>query len=108
MGIAEAMAVMSIFFCTFVGGLLGAASGAFRSAFLGLAWNADINIQGLGTVASGGAVIGFITGAIGGFVLSATLAGILFTFAQIERNTRSLLERERVEEPMQYRTAPRF
>jgi len=107
-GIAEAMAMMSIFLSTFVGGLFGAASGAFRSGIFGIASNVDISLQGIGQVATTGAVFGFIMGAILGFVVSSTLAGIVFTFAQIERNTRSLLERERFEEPTQYRAAPRF
>jgi membrane associated rhomboid family serine protease len=77
MAFAEAMAVMSIFFCTFVGGLFGAASGAFRSGIFVIASNVDISMEGLGRVASGAAVVGFIVGAIMGFVLSATLAGIL-------------------------------
>jgi hypothetical protein len=53
-------------------------------------------------------VFGFIMGAILGFVLSSSLAGTVFFFAQIERNTRSLLGRERFEEPTQYRADPRF
>jgi hypothetical protein len=64
MGIAEAMAVISIFVCTFLGGLFGAASGAFRSSIFGMASNVDISLQGLGQVASVGAVFGFITGAL--------------------------------------------
>jgi hypothetical protein len=47
-------------------------------------------------------------GAILGFVLSSSLAATVFFFAQIERNTCSLLERERFEEPTQYRADPRF
>jgi len=101
MGIIEIMAVLSIFLGTLVGGIYGAAPGAFfRSG--------DISLQGIGHVATTGAVFGFIMGAILGFVLSSTVAGAVFFFAQIERNTRSLLERERFEEPTQYRTAPRF
>ena len=109
MGIVETMAVLSIFFGTFVGGIYGAASGAFfRSGIFGIASNVDISLQGIGHVATTGAVLGFIMGAILGFVLSSTVAGTVFFFAQIERNTRSLLERERFEEPTQYRAAPRF
>ena len=105
MGIVETMAVLSIFFGTFVGGIYGAASGAFfRSGIFGI----DISLQGIGQVATTGAMFGFIMGAILGFVLSSTTAGAVFFFAQIERNTRSLLERERFEEPTQYRGAPRF
>ena len=105
MGIAEMMAALSIFFGTFVGGIYGAASGAFlRSGIFGN----DISLQGIGHVATTGVVFGFIMGAILGFVLSSSLAGTVFFFAQIERNTRSLLERERFEEPTQYRAAPRF
>jgi len=89
MGIAETMAVLSIFFGTFVGGISVAASG-------------------IGRVATTGVVFGVIMGAIVGFVLSSTLAAVVFFFAQIERNTRSLWERERFEEPTQYRAAPRF
>ena len=108
MGIVETMAVLSIFFGTLVGGIYGAASGAyFRSGIFGI----DISLRGIDQVATQvattGAVFGFIMGAILGFVLSASLAGTVF-FAQIERNTRSLLERERFEEPTQYRAAPRF
>lgn len=106
MGIAEAMAVLSIFFGTFVGGIYGAALGA--PGIFGIASNVDINLQGFGHVATTGVVFGFIMGAILGFVLSVPLAGTIFFFAQIERNTRSLLERERFEEPTQYRAAPRF
>jgi membrane associated rhomboid family serine protease len=108
MGIIEMMAVLSIFFGTFVGGIYGAASGAFFRSIFGIASNVDISLQGIGHVATTGAVFGFIMGAILGFVLSSTLAGTVFFFAQIERNTRSLLERERSEEPTQYRAAPRF
>ena len=97
MGIVEMMAVLSIFFGTFVGGIYGAALGS--SGIFGIASNLDINLQGIGHVATTGAVFGFIMGAILGFVLWSTLAGIVFFFAQIERNTRSLLERERFEEP---------
>ena len=106
MGIAEAMAMLSIFFGTFVLGIYGAALGA--SGIFGIASNVVINLQGIGHVATTGVVFGFIMGAILGFVLSSTLAGTVFFFAQIERNTRSLLERERFEEPTQYRAAPRF
>ena len=108
MGIVETMAVLSIFFGTFVGGIYGAASGAVWFGILGIAPNVDIRLQGIGQVATTGVVFGFIMGAILGFVLSSTLAGTVFFFAQIERNTRSLLERERFEEPTQYRAAPRF
>ena len=108
MGIAEAMAVLSIFFGTFVGGIYGAASGAVWSCIFGIASNVDISLQGIGQVATTGVVFGFIMGAILGFVLSSSLAGAVFFFAQIERNTRSLLEGERFEEPTQYRAAPRF
>jgi hypothetical protein len=79
------------FFGTFVGGIYGAAS------FLGI-----------GQVATTGVVFGFIVGAILGFVLSSSLAATVFFFAQIERNTRSLLERARFEEPTQYRADARF
>lgn len=108
MAIVEMMAVLSIFFGTLVGGISGAASGAFRSGIFGIASNVDIHLQGIGQVATTGTVFGFIMGAILGFVLSSTLAGTVFFFAQIERNTRNLLERERFEEPTQYRAAPRF
>ena len=109
MGIAEMMAVLSIFFGTFVGGIYGAASGAFlRSGIFGIASDLDISLQGIGHVATTGVAFGFIMGAILGFVVSAPLAATVFFFAQIERNTRSLLERERFEEPTQYRAAPRF
>jgi hypothetical protein len=97
--------VLSIFFGTFVGGIYGAAFGAFfRSSIFGT----YISLQGIGQVASTEAVLGFIMGAILGFVLSSIGAGAVFFFAQIERNTRSLLEKERFEEPTQYRAAPRF
>src|SRR6516165_8647665 len=47
MGIAETIAVLSIFFGTFVGGIYGAASGAFfRSDIFGIASNVDIRLQG--------------------------------------------------------------
>ena len=105
MGIAEMMAALSIFFGTLYGGIAGAASGAFWSGIFG---NVDISLQGIGQVATTGTVFGFIMGAILGFVLSSALASTVFFFAQIERNTRSLLERERFEEPTQYRPAPRF
>ena len=105
MGIAEMMAVISIFFGTFVGGIYGAALGA--SGIFGIASNVDINLKGIGQ-APAGVVFGFIMGAILGFVLSSSVAGSVFFFAQIERNTRSLLERERFEEPTRYRTDPRF
>lgn len=108
MGIAEMMAVLSIFFGTFVGGIYGAAYGTLWSRIFGIASNVDISLQGIGQVATTGTVFGFIMGAILGFVLSSSLAGTIFFFAQIERNTRSLLERECFEEPTQYRTAPRF
>ena len=53
MGIAETMAALSIFFGTFVGGIYGAASGAFfRSGIFGIASNVDINLQGIGQVDS--------------------------------------------------------
>ena len=108
MGIVEAMAVLSIFFGTFVGGIYGAAYGAFFHSIFGITSNVDISLQGIGHVTTTGVVFGFIMGAILGFVLSSSLAGTVFFFAQIERNTRSLLERERFEEPTQYRAAPRF
>ena len=100
MGIIEMMAVLSIFFGTFVGGIYGAT----LSGIFGIASDFNIGLQGVGQVD----VFGFIMGAILGFVFSSTLAGVVFFFAQIERNTRSLLERERFEEPTQYRAAPRF
>ena len=108
MGIVEAMAVLSIIFGTLVGGLYGAASGPVWSGIFGIAPNVGIRLQGVGQVATSGAVFGFIIGAILGFVIWSTLAGTVFFFAQIERNTRSLLERERSEEPTQYRAAPSF
>jgi hypothetical protein len=108
MGISEMMAVLSIFFGTFVGGIYGAATGAFWSGIFGIASNVDISLQGIGHVTTTGVAFGFIMGAILGFVLWSTLAGTVFFFSQIERNTRSLLERERFEEPTQYRAAPRF
>jgi hypothetical protein len=109
MGIIETMAVFSILFGTFVGGIYGGTSGALlQSAIFGIASNVDISLQGIGHVATTGTALGFIMGAILGFVLSSTAAGTIFFFAQIERNTRSLLERERFEEPTQFRTAPRF
>ena len=108
MGIAETMAVLSIFFGTFVGGIYGAASGAFFPGIFGIASNVDISLQGIGHVATTGVAFGFIMGAVLGFALSSSLAATVFFFAQIERNTRSLLERERFEEPTQYRAAPRF
>ena len=108
MGIAEMMAALSIFFGTFVGGIYGAASGAFlRSGIFGIASDLDISLQGIGHAPTG-VVAGFIMGAILAFALSSSLAATVFFFAQIERNTRSLLERERFEEPTQYRAAPRF
>jgi hypothetical protein len=105
MGIAETMAVLSIFFGTFYGGLLGAASGAFFRSDI---FDVGISLQGIGHVATTGVAFGFIMGAIVGFALSSSLAGTVFFFAQIERNTRSLLEEQRFEEPTQYRAAPRF
>jgi hypothetical protein len=109
MGIAETMAVLSIFLGTFAAGIYGAALGAlFRSSVFGIASNVDISLQGIGHVATAGTVFGFIMGAIVGFVVSSSLAGTVFFFAQIERNTRSLLERDHFKEPTQYRAAPRF
>jgi len=93
-GIAEAVAVVSIFVCTLIAGLVGAASGAFRSGTFAALSNAEVNLQSLGAPVSTGTVVGFFVGAVGGFVVSSTLAGILFIFAQIERNTRSLLYQE--------------
>ena len=93
-GIAEGAAVFSIFILTLVGGIAGAASGAFRSSIYGLATNIDVHVQGIGNVGSIGAVLGFIIGATIGFVVSAIAAGTLFIFIQIERNTRGLLVRD--------------
>jgi hypothetical protein len=107
MGIAEMMAALSIFFGTFVGGIYGAAYGAIFPGIFGIASNADISLQGIGHAPTG-VVAGFIMGAILAFALSSSLAATVFFFAQIERNTRSLLERQRFEEPTQYRAAPRF
>jgi hypothetical protein len=47
-------------------------------------------------------------GVILGFVLSSTAAGTVCFLAQIERNTRNLLEREHFEDPTQHRIALRF
>lgn len=91
-GIAEAVQILSMIVCTLWGGAFGAASGALRSSMFGMLGN--VQVDGLGTVASTGAVLGFILGALSGFVISSTLAGVVFTFAQIERNTRSLLDSE--------------
>jgi hypothetical protein len=108
MGIAEMMAALTIFFGTFVGGIYGAASGAvFGSSIFGIASNVHIGLQGIGHAPTG-VVAGFIMGALLAFALSSSLAATVFFFAQIERNTRSLLERERFEERTQYRAAPRF
>jgi hypothetical protein len=106
MGIAETMAMLSIFLGTLVFGIYGAAAGSFfRSGIFGN----DISLQGIGHIATTGVVFGFIMGAILGFILSSSVGATIFFFAQIERNTRSLLERERFEEPrQQYRVAPRF
>ncbi len=108
MGIAEVMQVISIILVTLVGGIFGGASGAFRSGMFAMQTN--VTIEGLGQVASVGAVFGFVVGAMLGFVFSATLAGIVFTFVQIERNTRSLLENRQddLTLPGQYRTEPQF
>jgi hypothetical protein len=108
MAIIEMMAVLSIFFGTLAGGIYGAVTGAFWSGIFGIASNVDIHLQGIGPVATTGTAFGSIVGAILGFVLSSTAAGTVFFFAQIERNTRNLLERERFEEPKQYRADPRF
>ena len=108
-GIAEGAAVLSIFILTLGGGIVGAASGAFRSSIYGLATNIDVHVQGIGNVGSIGAVLGFVIGAIGGFIVSAIAAGTLFIFIQIERNTRSLLERD--SDPAysnSYRSPPKF
>ncbi|WP_426530480.1 hypothetical protein [Bradyrhizobium sp. McL0615] len=107
MGIAELMAVLSILFGTLAGGIYGAFYGAILSPIFGVA-NVDVNLQGFGHVANAGFVFGTIVGVVLGFVLSSSVAGCIFFFAQIERNTRSLLEREHFDEPTQYRTAPRF
>ena len=88
--IAEAMQVLSMVICTLLGGIFGAASGAFRSAIF--VSSSNINIDGVGQVASTGAVIGVCIGAIAGFVVSSTVASIVFCFVQIERNTRGPLE----------------
>jgi hypothetical protein len=58
----------------------------------------------MSVVLSTSELLGFCIGALGGFVLSATLAGIVFTFIQIERNTRSLMDQETVRfiEPSKY------
>jgi hypothetical protein len=109
MGIAETMAMLSIFFGAFVGGVYGAATSTIWSGIFGIAPNvAIISLQGIGKVATTEVVFGSIMGAILGFVLSSALASTVFFFAQIERNTRSLLERERFGEPTQYRADPRF
>jgi len=110
MGIVETMAVLSIFFGTFVGGIYGAASGAFfRSGIFGIASNVDISLQGIGQVATTGAVFGFIMGAILGFVLSVNIGGHRLLFLpKLNGTPVVLLERERFEEPTQYRAAPRF
>jgi hypothetical protein len=108
MVIVEMMAVLSIFFGTLYGGIVGAASSGSWSGIFGIASNIDIILLGIGQVATTGTVFGFIIRAILGFVFSSTAAGIIFFFAQIERNTRTLLERERFEEPTQYRADPHF
>jgi hypothetical protein len=59
MGVVEAMAVLSIFFGTFAGGIYGAALGAlFRSSIFGIASNVDIHLQGIGQIATTGTVFG--------------------------------------------------
>ena len=64
MGIAETMAVLSIFFVTFVGGIYGAASGAvFGPGIFGIASNVDISLQGIGH-ASTGVVAGSLSWAL--------------------------------------------
>jgi hypothetical protein len=109
-GITEWMAVISILLSTLIGGSFGAALGTLEPRIFGMISHVDVNVQGVGQVATLGGVIGFVAGALVGFVMSSQLAGMLFAFAQIERNTRSLLERQ---EPYygdaEYeRTAPRF
>ncbi len=59
MGIVEAMAVLSIFFGTFVGGISGAASSASWSRIFGIASDV-VSLQGIGQVATTGGVFGFI------------------------------------------------
>src|SRR5262249_12051840 len=87
MGAAEMMAALSIFFGTFVGGFYGATLGTvFPSGIFGV----DIGLQGIGQVATTGVVFWSTMGAILGFVVSSSVAGAVFFFAQIERNTRSL------------------
>src|ERR1019366_4433235 len=107
--VAEVMQVLSMIICTLLGGMLGAASGAMRSAMFGMIIG-DVHIDGIGQTVSGGAVLGFILGAIGGFIASSTLAGIVFTFVQIERNTRGPLENVSnfSSQSEQYNAAPRF
>ena len=103
---AEVMQILSMIFCTLIGGLVGAASGGLQSSMFGI--GTSVHIQGLGEVATVGSAVGFLLGAIVGFVLSATVAALLFAFAQIERNTRSLNETGSPAHPTPYREAPRF
>jgi hypothetical protein len=53
MGIAEAMAVLSILFGTLAGGIYGAVYGAIRRSVFGVA-NVDISLQGIGHIANTG------------------------------------------------------
>jgi hypothetical protein len=102
--IAEVMQILSMLVGTLYGGVIGAASGSMFGPATG------VRIERLGEVASVGGVVGFCIGALGGFVLSATFAAILFALSQIERNTRILLANE-VAQPVsveQMRRAPHF
>jgi hypothetical protein len=100
MGIAEAIQILSMIVCTVVGGVFGAVSGIFRE----FGFTGQLTVDRMSVVLSTSELLGFCIGALGGFVLSATLAGIVFTFVQIERNTRSLMDQETVRfiEPSKY------
>jgi uncharacterized membrane protein len=101
MGIAEFLLVVSMIVFTFVSGVIGGA--------LGGAYFVDLNstlvhFANLGSTTVG-TVVGFCLGALIGFTVTCSSAAIVFTIAQIERNTRPL---DGESTPYEYRAAPRF
>jgi hypothetical protein len=104
-GITEFFLVISIFVFTILSGIAGAALGSIYFTALNAT---SVQLSNSNPVAVG-TLVGAISGGLIGFVMTASLAAMIFAVSQIERNTRSLVENEwgRNSEPAQYRAAPR-
>jgi hypothetical protein len=93
-GITEFFLVISIFVFTILSGIAGGFLGGVY--FTGL--NATSMQIGSSHFADVGTVVGSILGGLIGFTTTATTTAMIFAVSQIERNTRSLIDKNRTDD----------